>query len=511
METSSNTSKGGRRFFAFLTASATLAIATLVSASSSLQVEQLDSLVVPRTGHAATALSDGRVLITGGRDNTGNIVAVSEIFDPETETSTASATLTTARVDHTATHLADGRVLVAGGNTDSMEVFTPSDQKFTLEAATMSAARTGHWALELSDTRLLFFEGDTRNTIDEFNPATDTLTPKGNLDTHASSATLLVNGKILVLGSDVAGLYDANAVPPAPPFTAFDETSVPGSSTLLRNGQSATQLSGDKRIFVAGGVNTDNLLMGQALFNPARIWTDKDDYQPDEPVILSGSGWKSSEEIYLYAVDNETEQWTYETTITADANGEFVVDPYFIVELRHLGVQFHVTALGAQSAMQADVYFTDNLAAFLYEDAGQTIKRNAFAWGTTVYLGASFNGGSQNKCYRVDWVNPSSTVVQTSQFAPNATLQDSFFVPSSGPSGIWQVNLYEANGNGTIPCSGATFPSTPTMTLSFDVARAVIIGALADNYVDLKTPNTVQNAAGTTLIVGKKSVVPAAF
>jgi len=106
------------RFFAFLTASATLAIATLVSASSSHQVEQLDSLVVPRTGHAATALSDGRVLITGGRDNAGNIVAVSEIFDPETQTSTASATLTTARVDHTATRLADGRVLVAGGTGD---------------------------------------------------------------------------------------------------------------------------------------------------------------------------------------------------------------------------------------------------------------------------------------------------------------------------------------------------------------------------------------------------------
>ena len=33
--------------------------------------------------------------------------------------------------------------------------------------------------------------------------------------------------------------------------------------------------------------------------------------------------------------------------------------PYFIVELRHLGVQFHVTALGAQSTMQADVKFTD--------------------------------------------------------------------------------------------------------------------------------------------------------
>ena len=80
---------------------------------------------------------------------------------------------------------------------------------------------------------------------------------------------------------------------------------------------------------------------------------------PDEPVILSGSGWKANENIYLYAVDNETEQWTYEMTVPADANGGFVINPYFIVELRHLGVQFHVTALGAQSTMQADVYFTD--------------------------------------------------------------------------------------------------------------------------------------------------------
>src|SRR2546430_7291023 len=115
MELFSKSSKTAGHFFAFLTASATLAIATLVSASTSTQVKELSPLVVPRTAHAATALSDGRILITGGRDSAGNIVAVSEIFDPATETSTAGATLTTPRVDHTATLFADGRGLVAGG------------------------------------------------------------------------------------------------------------------------------------------------------------------------------------------------------------------------------------------------------------------------------------------------------------------------------------------------------------------------------------------------------------
>ena len=433
-----------------------LAIATWVSASSSQQVKPLDNLAVPRTGHTATALSDGRILITGGRDADGNLVAASEIFDPETQTSSASATLNTARVDHSATVLADGRVLVAGGtgatgpltsaeifdpanpeagfqvvaspmtaartrhtatllnngsvliaggetggtaeifdpttqsftptlwnlqvarsghtatlfgddsvllaggNTASMELFTPLDQKFTLDAATLSVIRTGHWAFELGDTRLLLFQGDVGNSIDEFNPTTDTITPKGSLDFHASSSSLLANGKVLALGTDVSGLYNPDAVPPAPDFAQFDETSVPNGRILARSGQSAVQLPVDKKILITGGMDGNNQLLGQALFNPARIWTDKDDYQPDEPVILSASGWKANEPIYLFAVDNETEQWTYEMTANADSNGEFVLSPYFIVELRHLGVQFHVTALGAQSTMQADVYFTDS-------------------------------------------------------------------------------------------------------------------------------------------------------
>src|SRR5437870_13017614 len=108
-----------RRFVSLLAAGATLAIATLVSASTSTQVKELSPLVDPRTAHAATAPTDARILITGGRDGAGNIVAVSEIFDPATETSTAGATLTTPRVDHTAPLLHTGTALVAGGTVPS--------------------------------------------------------------------------------------------------------------------------------------------------------------------------------------------------------------------------------------------------------------------------------------------------------------------------------------------------------------------------------------------------------
>src|SRR5437868_1747142 len=184
MKIAPNASHAGTRFVAFLTASATLAIATLVSASSSHQVEQLDSLVIPRTSHVATALSDGRILITGGHDSAGNLVAVSEIFDPESQTSTASATLNTARVDHTATRMADGRVLVAGGTGDSgplssAEIFDPANAAagFQVVPQSMTSARARHTATVLDNGSVLIAGGEATGTAELFDPAAQTFSP----------------------------------------------------------------------------------------------------------------------------------------------------------------------------------------------------------------------------------------------------------------------------------------------------------------------------------------------
>src|SRR3954464_11389519 len=153
-------------FFALLGAVVLLAIATWVSASSSEQVKPLDNLAVPRTSHTATALSDGRILITGGRDADGNLVPAAEIFDPETQTSSASATLNTARVDHSATVLLDGRVLIAGGSDDSgplssAEIFDPASPEngFQVVASPMTAARTHHTATLLNNGSVLVAGG----------------------------------------------------------------------------------------------------------------------------------------------------------------------------------------------------------------------------------------------------------------------------------------------------------------------------------------------------------------
>src|SRR2546425_4173416 len=72
-------------------------------------------LPAPVSGHTATRLDDGTVLIAGGTGDGGLPVAAAQLFDPATGTFTALNPMSTPRGRHTATLLRDGRALIAGG------------------------------------------------------------------------------------------------------------------------------------------------------------------------------------------------------------------------------------------------------------------------------------------------------------------------------------------------------------------------------------------------------------
>ena len=82
-------------------------------------------------GDTATALADGRVLVSGGLTyGPGPVLASTEIFQPLTGQWSAAAPMSMRRCDHAATLLSDGRLLVAGGfdGTDvtaTSELYTP--------------------------------------------------------------------------------------------------------------------------------------------------------------------------------------------------------------------------------------------------------------------------------------------------------------------------------------------------------------------------------------------------
>jgi hypothetical protein len=114
----------------------------------------------PREAAAATVLADGRVLVTGGRDASGEL-GTAEIFDGAAVTLTG--TLAHPRAYHTATLLADGRVLVLGGLSGGLalataEVFDPATGAAS-EIDAVLLDRWAHAATRLDDGRVLVTGG----------------------------------------------------------------------------------------------------------------------------------------------------------------------------------------------------------------------------------------------------------------------------------------------------------------------------------------------------------------
>ena len=128
-------------------------------------------MAVSRVEHTATVIRDGagywKVLLAGGTDSAGRLLAEAELFDPDTGTFSPAGTLLTPRRNHTATVLDDGSVLLAGGtstpNTEpdrhlaSLERYVLGALPAFSNAGSLIVSRTQHAAN--NDTGALFVVG----------------------------------------------------------------------------------------------------------------------------------------------------------------------------------------------------------------------------------------------------------------------------------------------------------------------------------------------------------------
>jgi hypothetical protein len=251
-------------------------------------------MVAPRDTHTATLLTDGRVLVAGGYDDSG-ITQACEVYDPRTEewSDQGIGLLSEARRGHTATLLRNGKVLVAGGDyygqphyRKSVEIFDPADGSWETMTP-MNVERAYHTATLLPDGKVLVTGGATygapsTSSVEIYDPDTDTWTEDTAhpmaVQRKGHTATLLPNGTVLVAGGTLDGSTPNKS---AQIYSEGSGWSSTGSLIQGRFYHSATLLP-DGTVLVAGGTadNIDSL---------------------DSFEIFSGGSWTASTETLIHA------------------------------------------------------------------------------------------------------------------------------------------------------------------------------------------------------------------
>jgi len=248
----------------------------LADASLAGSVSPASPMLEPRSGHSATLLPDGNVLIAGGMRRNQDFYRSAELYDPATGTFQATGEMAIARVGPAAVLLHSGKVLIIGGwvghgATDTTELYDPATGKFTA-AAKMTALRGRPTATVLTNGDVLVAGGADHDvpggvaTAEIFRAADGKFEPVGAMHAAriAQTATMLKDGRVLITGgrgdnvTASAELYD-------PATKLF---SVTGSMLTARYKHSAGLLP-DGRVLIAGG--SDNRDWNGAM-NSAEIY-----------------------------------------------------------------------------------------------------------------------------------------------------------------------------------------------------------------------------------------------
>ena len=180
-------------------------------------------MIFARTFAAATVLTDGRVLIAGGFDDSG-LPAPAEIYDPASDSFNGVGVLNAPRFAARATLLNNGQVLISGGSTCNTgcptrltELYNPATSTFTYTPASALAARLEHTATLLTNGQVLLAGGFNSCTASAcvsdgstelYDPAAGTFSASSGLqfERAAHTAILLNNGNVFLAGGFNGGI-----------------------------------------------------------------------------------------------------------------------------------------------------------------------------------------------------------------------------------------------------------------------------------------------------------------
>jgi hypothetical protein len=166
------------------------------------------TLAIGRSGHTATRISSGEVILAGNSADDPSV----EAFDRTTGRVSSAGELSAFRWAHTATLLDDDQILLLGGGgsaIETAEVFDPRTGAST-PGGTLLRGRWYHTATRLPDQRVLIAGGCESPEIEAWDPATRTTSVVGRLfqGRYAHTATLFPDGRVLIAGGFAATSWE---------------------------------------------------------------------------------------------------------------------------------------------------------------------------------------------------------------------------------------------------------------------------------------------------------------
>jgi hypothetical protein len=253
------------RFFLVLSSLGLLVAAvsvrtTVMATAHTGAVVSATPMLQARSGHSATLLPDGKVLIAGGMRRNQDFYRSAELYDPASGKFQPAGEMNQARVGQAAVLLRDGKVLIAGGwighgSTDSAELYDPATGKFSL-LGKMTAPRGRPSATVLTNGDVLLAGGNQDGGPGGV--ASAEVFHAGKLSFEAISpmhfgrvghtATLLNDGRVLIAGGRGQSVTASAEI-----YDPARKLFLPTGGMLSARYKHTAGLLADGRVLIAGG------------------------------------------------------------------------------------------------------------------------------------------------------------------------------------------------------------------------------------------------------------------
>jgi len=302
------------------------------------------SMAHPRWYPTVTTLSDGRVLVTGGRDDivSTSAIATPELYDPASGWHSLTGATSNAAYGignwyyPRAWSAPDGRVFVAaiGGRTFLVD---PGGNGAITETP-LALAAGGYWypSVMFQPGRILSVRQGARAQIIDLNTEVPTATPAAALsqDRIWSSATVMADGTVLVSGGSTADNQAVNLAYHTELWNpATGAWTIGASASRMRLYHSISLLLPDGRVLTAGGGAPGPVtnLNGEIYEPPYLFKSDGSGTLAARPTILSAPLQMSWGATFNVQVDSPSAVSKVALVKTGSATHSFDFDQRYLV------------------------------------------------------------------------------------------------------------------------------------------------------------------------------------